>query len=389
MNNYQSSELIKNLHDSLQNHTLVNVIQGNSSIFYTGMVIALDNQGVILTTYTEDGLANGLAYLTFEDISDVDFYSEDITKMEARIGAAQKLDLIGTKPAEIKLNQKVDLLTQVLGNAFVYQQPILLIKNNGTMMEGFVTSLGKRQVQLSTFDKFDSSNGGHADVLKSEVRSIEFLGLELNLLSKSKKLLLTNHIKTVEVNEQLQIYASLQRAMESGRRIIMIPKINPELFFIGQVKAVNAEAVIFSVVDMNGQFGGYELIRLDEIGELVLKSDYLRLINHFVSLNLANNTYKQPILNDERSFDDSVNMFEALLNQAMVFKRFLRIKTKDGESYFGVPFKIGSDRISLRYIDKNNPYATKRKRMNISEIDEIAFDYLEAVLARKRIMGIN
>lgn len=140
---------------------------------------------------------------------------------------------------------------------------------------------------------------------------------------------------------------------------------------------------------MNGQFGGYELIRLDEIGELVLKSDYLRLINHFVSLNLANNTYKQPILNDERSFDDSVNMFEALLNQAMVFKRFLRIKTKDGESYFGVPFKIGSDRISLRYIDKNNPYATKRKRMNISEIDEIAFDYLEAVLARKRIMGIN
>lgn len=385
----QRTQIIKNLRYSIEHHTLVNVIQTGSSIFYTGMVMGVDQNGTILSTYTEDGLSNGFVYIDYDDIFDVDFYSEDLTKMDERIKMAHALHLISADQPELNLNDKVALLVQVLGNSLVYQQPILLIKENGDMMEGFVTSLSDEQVELTTFDKFDSSEVSHQNMSLHQIKLIEFLGQELNLLAKSKKLLMTNHIESHDIAGSLEIFAALHQAKESGRRIIMIPKINPELFFIGQVRAVNADSVVFAVVDMNGQFGGYELIRLTEISHLEIKSDYLRLINHFVALNMARDTFLQPLLNNERSFDSTVDMFAAVVNQAIKFKRFLRIKSNEGETYFGVPFKFEKGTVSVRYLSKDKPNAPQLIELTVSDIDEIAFDYLDAFLAKKRIMGMD
>lgn len=385
----QKMQIVKNLRYSMENQTLVNVIQTGSSIFYTGTVFGVDRNGTILSTFTEDGLSNGFVYLDYNDIFDVDFYSEDLTKMEERIKMARNLHLISAEQPDLQLNDKGALLTQVLGSSFVYQRPILLIKEDDTMMEGFVSSLSDNEVELTTFDKFDSSEVKHARMPLYYIKLIEFLGQELNLLEHSKKLLMTGHVESQDIGGDLEIFAALHQALESGRRIIMIPKINPELFFIGQVRAVNADSVVFAVVDMNGQFGGYELIRLNEISHLEIKSDYLRLINHFVSLNMAHDTFLQPLLNNERSFDSTVDQFVGVINQAVKFKRFLRIKSNEGETYFGVPFKFEKGTVSVRYLDKDKPNEPQLIELSVNDIDELAFDYLDAFLAKKRIMGMD
>ncbi|AEN98762.1 hypothetical protein EQU06_02955 [Lactobacillus sanfranciscensis] len=385
----QKMQIVKNLRYSMENQTLVNVIQTGSSIFYTGTVFGVDRNGTILSTFTEDGLSNGFVYLDYNDIFDVDFYSEDLTKMEERIKMARNLHLISAEQPDLQLNDKGALLTQVLGSSFVYQRPILLIKEDDTMMEGFVSSLSDNEVELTTFDKFDSSEAKHARMPLYDIKLIEFLGQELNLLEHSKKLLMTGHVESQDIGGDLEIFAALHQALESGRRIIMIPKINPELFFIGQVRAVNADSVVFAVVDMNGQFGGYELIRLNEISHLEIKSDYLRLINHFVSLNMAHDTFLQPLLNNERSFDSTVDQFVGVINQAIKFKRFLRIKSNEGETYFGVPFKFEKGTVSVRYLDKDKPNEPQLIELSVNDIDELAFDYLDAFLAKKRIMGMD
>lgn len=385
----QKMQIVKNLRYSMENQTLVNVIQTGSSIFYTGTVFGVDRNGTILSTFTEDGLSNGFVYLDYNDIFDVDFYSEDLTKMEERIKMARNLHLISSEQPDLQLNDKGALLTQVLGSSFVYQRPILLIKEDDTMMEGFVSSLSDNEVELTTFDKFDSSEVKHARMPLYYIKLIEFLGQELNLLEHSKKLLMTGHVESQDIGGDLEIFAALHQALESGRRIIMIPKINPELFFIGQVRAVNADSVVFAVVDMNGQFGGYELIRLNEISHLEIKSDYLRLINHFVSLNMAHDTFLQPLLNNERSFDSTVDQFVGVINQAVKFKRFLRIKSNEGETYFGVPFKFEKGTVSVRYLDKDKPNEPQLIELSVNDIDELAFDYLDAFLAKKRIMGMD
>ena len=385
----QKMQIVKNLRYSMENQTLVNVIQTGSSIFYTGTVFGVDRNGTILSTFTEDGLSNGFVYLDYNDIFDVDFYSEDLTKMEERIKMARNLHLISAEQPDLQLNDKGALLTQVLGSSFVYQRPILLIKEDDTMMEGFVSSLSDNEVELTTFDKFDSSEVKHARMPLYDIKLIEFLGQELNLLEHSKKLLMTGHVESQDIGGDLEIFAALHQSLESGRRIIMIPKINPELFFIGQVRAVNADSVVFAVVDMNGQFGGYELIRLNEISHLEIKSDYLRLINHFVSLNMAHDTFLQPLLNNERSFDSTVDQFVGVINQAVKFKRFLRIKSNEGETYFGVPFKFEKGTVSVRYLDKDKPNEPQLIELSVNDIDELAFDYLDAFLAKKRIMGMD
>ena len=385
----QKMQIVKNLRYSMENQTLVNVIQTGSSIFYTGTVFGVDRNGTILSTFTEDGLSNGFVYLDYNDIFDVDFYSEDLTKMEERIKMARNLHLISAEQPDLQLNDKGALLTQVLGSSFVYQRPILLIKEDDTMMEGFVSSLSDNEVELTTFDKFDSSEVKHARMPLYDIKLIEFLGQELNLLEHSKKLLMTGHVESQDIGGDLEIFAALHQALESGRRIIMIPKINPELFFIGQVRAVNADSVVFAVVDMNGQFGGYELIRLNEISHLEIKSDYLRLINHFVSLNMAHDTFLQPLLNNERSFDSTVDQFVGVINQAVKFKRFLRIKSNEGETYFGVPFKFEKGTVSVRYLDKDKPNEPQLIELSVNDIDELAFDYLDAFLSKKRIMGMD
>ncbi|WP_235806519.1 hypothetical protein [Fructilactobacillus fructivorans] len=165
----------------------------------------------------------------------------------------------------------------------------------------------------------------------------------------------------------------------------MIPKIHSDLFFIGQIRAVNSDSVIFSLVDMMGRFGGYELIKIDEIDKLVIKSDYLRLINHFVSINSANGVFVQPVLNNDRSFDATVNLFAATIEMAIKFQRVVRIKMNDGQSYLGFPVKYERGQVTVQIVDKAKLFVVNNQLINLNDIDEIAFGYLDSYLIEQQI----
>lgn len=359
--------------------------QQNTTVFYTGVVVALDAAGAILITYDDYGLANGLVYVVYGDIDDIDFQSEDLTKMEGRIRMSRQLKLNGTKQEVMKLNSKNDLLTQILGNSFVDQQAIMVVTQDGNSVEGFINSLSDFEFSLSVIDKFDNENVTHKTIIKPLVRSVEFLGTELKLLTDSKSVLFAKHIDPQVVDGQLAIEANLYSAMETGRRIVMIPKIHSDLFFIGQIRAVNSDSVIFSLVDMMGRFGGYELIKIDEIDKLVIKSDYLRLINHFVSINSANGVFVQPVLNNDRSFDATVNLFAATIEMAIKFQRVVRIKMNDGQSYLGFPVKYERGQVTVQIVDKAKLFVVNNQLINLNDIDEIAFGYLDSYLIEQQI----
>ncbi|KRN12097.1 hypothetical protein IV37_GL001322 [Fructilactobacillus fructivorans] len=378
-------QVVKDLRYSMNNNLLVNLTQQNTTVFYTGVVVALDAAGAILITYDDYGLANGLVYVVYGDIDDIDFQSEDLTKMEGRIRMSRQLKLNGTKQEVMKLNSKNDLLTQILGNSFVDQQAIMVVTQDGNSVEGFINSLSDFEFSFSVIDKFDNENVTHKTIIKPLVRSVEFLGTELKLLTDSKSVLFAKHIDPQVVDGQLAIEANLYSAMETGRRIVMIPKIHSDLFFIGQIRAVNSDSVIFSLVDMMGRFGGYELIKIDEIDKLVIKSDYLRLINHFVSINSANGVFVQPVLNNDRSFDATVNLFAATIEMAIKFQRVVRIKMNDGQSYLGFPVKYERGQVTVQIVDKAKLFVVNNQLINLNDIDEIAFGYLDSYLIEQQI----
>ncbi|KID41990.1 hypothetical protein [Fructilactobacillus fructivorans] len=384
MNN-SVDQVVKDLRYSMNNNLLVNLTQQNTTVFYTGVVVALDAAGAILITYDDYGLANGLVYVVYGDIDDIDFQSEDLTKMEGRIRMSRQLKLNGTKQEVMKLNSKNDLLTQILGNSFVDQQAIMVVTQDGNSVEGFINSLSDFEFSLSVIDKFDNENVTHKTIIKPLVRSVEFLGTELKLLTDSKSVLFAKHIDPQVVDGQLAIEANLYSAMETGRRIVMIPNIHSDLFFIGQIRAVNSDSVIFSLVDMMGRFGGYELIKIDEIDKLVIKSDYLRLINHFVSINSANGVFVQPVLNNDRSFDATVNLFAATIEMAIKFQRVVRIKMNDGQSYLGFPVKYERGQVTVQIVDKAKLFVVNNQLINLNDIDEIAFGYLDSYLIEQQI----
>ncbi|MCF6514708.1 hypothetical protein GSH19_00710 [Lactobacillus sp. S2-2] len=378
-------ELIKDLKYSLDNDLLINVYQNNSTIFYTGIVSAIDNFGAIIVTFNEYGLSDGLVYLTFGDIEEVDFYSEDLSKMEGRIQLARKIKLYGVTPENFKLNRKTDLLTQILGSSFVEQQPIMVVTIYGIMYEGFIVSLGDQVVTIRTIDKFNNENYQEIELTKNEIRLVEFLGQELKLISQSKKVLYSKHLEVNEYRNLIQIYANLHVAKESGKRVIMVPKNNPSLFFIGQVVSINNESVIFKTVDMAGQFGGYELIKLKDIQRVILKNDYLRLVNHFVTLNLANGNYIQPVLNDDRIFDETIDPFEFMIRQSINFKRVIRIKKGNCDSAVGFPISFDGNKVQFDVVDDAKLFVNKRISFGLEELSEIAFDYLDCYLIEKQI----
>lgn len=378
-------ELVKDLKYSLDNDLLINVYQNNSTIFYTGIVSAIDNFGTIIVTFNEYGLSDGLVYLTFGDIEEVDFYSEDLSKMEGRIQLARKINLSGITPEHFKLNQKTDLLTQILGSSFVEQQPVMVVTIYGTMYEGFIVSLSNQLVSIRTIDKFNNDNHQEIELTKNEIRLVEFLGRELKLLSQSKKMLFNKHLKINEYRNFIQIYANLHVAKESGKRVIMVPKNNPSLFFIGQVVSINNESVIFKTVDMAGQFGGYELIRLKDVQRIILQSDYLRLVNHFVAINLADGNYMQPVLNDDRIFDETIDPFEFMLRQSINFKRVVRIKKNTGESAVGFPNGLNGSEVQFSVVDDAKLFVNKKITFKIEDLSEIAFDYLDCYLIENQI----
>ncbi|WP_211089720.1 hypothetical protein [Levilactobacillus tujiorum] len=380
------NSIINDLNRALAQHTLVNIYQTNQEVVYTGYVTTVSNTGIILATFDDFGLPDGAVFLAVAVIDEVEFASDDLDNMAFRIQTAEEEQFIQAGGLTMRFDEQRDLRRQVLSHAWVDHLVVMLvIKDDDHFYEGMVTSVTTDQVTIQLLNKFDYTDQPTFTLNPDELEVIEFQGKELTLQGiAAPHLRKLSHIATKEMTDAKLIPDTLRQLADHDSLVGLVPSHDKDLFFVGQINVVTENAVVMNLIDMTGQFGGYTVMRLTELHAVVLESDYLQTMRLFSLLNRARQQQIQPVLNDERLFDPTVDQFSARLTQAAAFRTILRLKLHDSTTLLGYPSQVGGARFIFHEVE-DNQLDQVGKVYRISDIDEIAFGYLDAYLVERQL----
>lgn len=380
------NSIMNDLNRALAQHILVNVYQTNQDVVYTGYVTAVSDTGIILATFDDFGLPDGAVFLDVAVIDEVEFSSDDLDNMAFRIQTAQEEQFVQAGGLTMRFDGQRDLRRQVLSHAWVDRLVLMLVvKNDDHFYEGLVTSVAGDQVTIQLLNKFDYTDQATFTLNPAELEVIEFQGKELTLQGiAAPHLRKLSHIATKEVTAADLIPATLQQLAGRDSLVALVPSHDQDLFFVGRINAVTKNAVIMNLIDMTGQFGGYTVMRLTELHAVVIESDYLQTMRLFSLLNRSQQQQIQPVLNDERLFDPTVDQFSARLNQAAAFRTIIRLKLHDSTTLLGYPSQVGGERFIFHEV-ADNQLDQVGKVYRISDVDEVAFGYLDAYLVERQL----
>lgn len=388
------NSILIDLETAQTEHLLVNIYQEAQEVVYTGYVATVNDTAVVLNTYDDGGLRDGAVYLALAVISEVELDGQDLTNMAFRIKNAQLEQFIKLTPQKLDFNDHFDLLPQLLQQALNQRYFMLLILGNGeTFIEGSIQHVTTDTVTVNVFDKFDFSTQRLVTVALSDIQIIELQGKELTLVGKYvREVVPKQHLDTVDFTVPLVIGQQLRLA-QKGQELVMIYTGNDDdNFFVGTVNTLSPKTVLFNLIDMNGQFGGYVLLRIDEIQRLTTQADYLQMMQFFLKVNRQRHFVKQPVLNDERLFDGTTDLFASLIQQSRVFARVIRLRLRhDPATFIGIPLRFDGDLVTLRLInssetaDDDGFEAEDQVSFSLDSIGELAFDYLDAYLTERQI----
>lgn len=381
------NSIMSDLQYALQRKALVNVYQIKQDVVYTGYVSIVDDQGIILTTFDDSGSEDGAVYLTYPVIEFVEFDSDDLDNMRFRIENAANEHFFTFGRMTSEFNLKRPLIRQVLETAMVDENAVMVLDHNsGELNEGEVTRISEHDFDFQIFDKFKLENHPKLVLNFDEVELIEFEGKELTLQTASLGYLETlAPVKTLQATSLTDISEALQRAQRTQKLISVIPTADSDMFYVGRVNTVGEDSVMINLVDMTGQFGGYWLVKIPAIASVTTQSDYLEVMKTYMMLDKTLGVTAQPGLNDERLFDGTDNMFEEVLGQASKFQRVIRLQLSDDQNVVGYVSKFGGKQIIFHQVEQGMVIDPMGSIIELSEIDEIAFDYLDAVLTEKQL----
>ncbi|WP_341778918.1 hypothetical protein [Levilactobacillus sp. HBUAS70063] len=380
------NSIMNDLNRALAQHILVNVYQTNQEVVYTGYVTTVSDTGIILATFDDYGLPDGAVFLAVDVIDEVEFSSDDLDNMAFRIQTAQEEQFIQAGGLTMSFDSQRDLRRQVLSHAWVDHLVIMLVvKGDEHFYEGLVTSVAADQVMIQLLNKFDYTDQTTFTLNPSELEVIEFQGKELTLQGiAAPHLRKLTHVATKEVTDPRLMPDTLRLLAGRDPLVALVPEHDRDLFFVGRINAVTKNAVIMNLIDMTGQFGGYTVMRLTELHAVVIESDYLQTMRLFSLLNKAQQHQIQPVLNDERLFDPTVDQFSARLTQAAAFRTIVRLKLHDETTLLGYPSQVGGERFIFHEV-ADNQLDQVGKVYRISDVDEIAFGYLDAYLVERQL----
>jgi hypothetical protein len=380
------NSIMNDLNRALAQHILVNVYQTNQEVVYTGYVTTVSDTGIILATFDDFGLPDGAVFLAVDVIDEVEFSSDDLDNMAFRIQTAQEEQFIQAGGLTMNFDGQRDLRRQVLSHAWVDHLVVMLVvKGDEHFYEGLVTSVVADQVTIQLLNKFDYTDQPVFTLNPSELEVIEFQGKELTLQGiAAPHLRKLSHVTPNEVTDAKAIPETLRKLAGQESLVALVPAHDKELFFVGRINAVTENAVIMNLIDMTGQFGGYTVMRLTELHAVVIESDYLQTMRLFSLLNRARQHQIQPVLNDERLFDPTVDQFSARLTQAAAFRTIIRLKMHDTTGLLGYPSQVGGERFIFHEVE-DNQLDQVGKVYRISDVDEIAFGYLDAYLVERQL----
>lgn len=381
------NSIMNDLQYALQRKALVNVYQAKQDIVYTGYVDIVDDAGIILTTFDDSGSEDGAVYLTFDVIEFVEFESDDLDNMRYRIENATAEHFFTFGRMTTEFDQKRPLIRQVLETAMVDETAVMVLdRQSGELHEGEVTRISKQDFDFQVFNKFHLNQHPLLTISFKDVGLIEFEGKELTLQTAAMGYLQTiTPVERHSVASLTDIAAVLHHA-ELTQQLISVNSVADEgMFFVGRVNTINEDSVVMNLVDMTGQFGGYWLVKLTAIAQVTTQSDYLAVMKTYITLDKTLGVATQPGLNDERLFDSSDNLFQEVLSQACKFQRVIRLQLNGDESVIGYISKFGGNEIIFHLVEQGIVVDKMGTLIDLNEIDEVAFDYLDAQLTEKQL----
>ncbi|UQS86278.1 hypothetical protein MOO44_04975 [Nicoliella spurrieriana] len=383
--------VINNLKAAYNRGAVVNVYRVDDIIF-TGYVYLLDenSEELVLRTYDEWGMPDGMVYLDLMVVYDVEVdNSQDLQLMKRRMDIAKHYHFKEIAETNLMpINKLANIRLEILGRSYVEGQMVMVTveQPHGVPQsyKGLVNQVvSSEAVELITVDKTDFSSHHKTTIQIAEITTIEFLGKELTMLTKNRQLLFGDSVDQVEVAGDDPHILDLFADSKATHRLFEIESAaNNGYYYIGYVVNYNYEYVIFNLVTMSGQFGGYVLMRNTMVARLFIDSDYLRLIKRFNQENRQADTFLEPVLNDEREFDMGADVLDALLEQAINLHQLVRIASRNAEGQLGYPVDMTpiTKQVHFQPVDLDYTELDAKQAVAFNDIGELAFGYLEAFL---------
>jgi len=370
---------------------LINVYQKHTDIVYTGIIQYLSSNDLIMNTYNDFGIQDGSVYLKLSIVSQVETDSYDLANMKERIAFDED--------NQVDLDESVDMPINLSDNLF--ERVILNLQNTNSMgliitlednqlkySEGLIEKYSAGTISFRVINKFNFDKSELKLIDLSDVVGIEFAGSELVLLGDALPIIRgEEHIEDQVIKNPDEFVATIDHLRKSGDYSIVTTDDDRKYFYVGAIIAANAAEFIMQVVDMSGRFGGYVWMRYDDIEKIVLASDYLKVMNNFVTNNRVSGKFVLPGLNDQRAFDDNDNLLVYLLDQSIKRHKLIRFQVVDGDDIIGFPTAIDrrTGKLVIRLLDFDEVTDSVNQTIGIEEIKEMAFDYYKAFLLENNI----
>lgn len=313
--------------------------------------------------------------------------SEDLDNMAFRLENATTEGLSGVPQPTVALDEQRPVLNQLVDQAKADQQVVLLVlEDNENYLEGQVQQMTDQAITFTTFDKFNFKNNDQQEIPLADIQILEFCGNELLLESAFVKTAHT-HQPTVKVSDINDIDTTLKTALTEHHLIAIRSADGSDMFFVGFINALNADSVLLNLIDMTGQFGGYTLCRRSLIESVTTQSDYLQTMRGFIELNRQYELNVQPVLNDERLFDATTDLFDSLLRQAAAFNNLVHITTENPmlPTMTGYPGTLTNGHFIFYNVDDDNQINHVGTMIELDQVVELSFGYMDAYLLEKRL----
>lgn len=381
------STIMEDLQVAAKQAHLINLYQANSEVVYTGYIDSLAPDGVVMNTYDDAGVQDGAVFMRYDVIDEVEMMSEDLDNMAFRLenATAERLNAVPQEP--LHLDDRHAALSQIMGKAVASQQVVLLVlANNDKYIEGQVTNINTTDFEFKTFDKFNFHNNDTQSLALDAVQIIEFRGNELLLESTFVKTKY-QHEDAIKISGKAAIAETLKQAQQKHQLITIRSADGSDMFFVGFVNALNSDSVLLNLVDMTGQFGGYTLCRQSLIESVTVQSDYLQTMRGFIELNRQYELDVQPVLNNERLFDATTDLFEAILRQSGTFNNLVHLTTENPmlPAMTGYPGAITNGHFIFYSVDEENQINHVGTLIELDQVVELSFGYMDAYLLEKRL----
>ncbi|ASG79519.1 MULTISPECIES: hypothetical protein [Lactiplantibacillus] len=381
------SSIIENLQLAAQQVHLINLYQANSEVVYTGYIDRLAPDGVVVNTYDDAGLQDGAVFMRYDVIDEVEMMSEDLDNMAFRLKNATTEGLNSVPQPALAIDDQQPALAQLVDHAHSDHQVVLLVlADNDNYLEGQVQAITDQTITFTTFDKFDFKNKTQQVIPLDSIQILEFCGNELLLESAFVKTAHA-HQETVKVSEPDDVDATLNNALAQHQLIAIRSADGSDMFFVGFINTLNADSVLLNLIDMTGQFGGYTLCRRSLIESVTTQSDYLQTMRGFIELNRQYELNVQPVLNDERLFDGTTDLFESILRQAATFNNLVHITTENPmlPAMTGYPGALTNGHFIFYNVDDDNQINHVGTMIELDQVVELSFGYMDAYLLEKRL----